>query len=83
MAVTQMETINKLLKKQAPKVNKKSAMRGDSPDSEDRPDSTVVRWVSNKSGIKVAVPEEIIAGPAGDVFTNGKRPIPKVVEEVA
>ncbi len=64
-------------------MTKKSAMRGESPGNEDRPSSTTVRWVSNKSGIKVAVPEEIIAGPAGDLFTNGKRPAPKMVEEVA
>lgn len=55
----------------------------DTPDADERPRSTFIRWVSTKSGSKVAVPEEIIAGPVGDVFTNGVRPPPKAVEEVA
>lgn len=78
-----METINKLLKKQAPKVNKKAAAMRDSPEADEKPNMTYIRWISTKSGSKVAVPEEIIAGPVGDVFTNGERPRPKVVEEVA
>ncbi|KAJ3491079.1 hypothetical protein NLG97_g5664 [Lecanicillium saksenae] len=79
-----METINKLLKKQAPKTSKKGA-RGTSPDADAKPADTLIRWVSNKSGSKVAVPDEIMSGPVGDVFGppgkgSGAR---KMVEEVA
>ncbi|KAM3439102.1 hypothetical protein MY4824_002906 [Beauveria thailandica] len=79
-----METINKLLKKQAPKTSKKGA-RGNSPDAEARPPETLIRWVSNKSGSKIAVPEEIMSGPVGDVFGPGSRGggTTKMVEEVA
>lgn len=78
-----METINKLLKKQAPKVNKKAA--GQDGDGEDaRPNATWIRWVNNKNGSKVAASEEIMQGPAGTVFGEPK-PMPprKMVEEVA
>lgn len=79
-----METINKLLKKQAPKTSKKGA-RGNSPDAEARPPETIIRWVSNKSGSKIAVPEEIMSGPVGDVFGPPSRGggTTKMVEEVA
>ncbi len=79
-----METINKLLKKQAPKTSKKGA-RGNSPDAGAKPGETLIRWVSNKSGSKVAVPDEIMGGPVGDMFgppSKGSSAI-KMVEEVA
>lgn len=67
-----METINKLLKKQAPKTTRKAALlaAGDeTPDTEpQRADPMFVRWVSNKEGSRVAVPDELLIGPAGRVF---------------
>lgn len=81
-----METINKLLKKQAPKINRKAAgARGDSPDGDShKPDPTLVRWVNNKRGSKVSVPVDIIAGPVGQVFSRQSGLVSgKLVEEVA
>ena len=79
-----METINKLLKKQAPKTSKKGA-RGNSPGAGAKPAETLIRWVSNKTGSKVAVPDEIMGGPVGDMFGppgKGSSAV-KMVEEVA
>lgn len=79
-----METINKLLKKQAPKTSKKG--RGGSPEADAKPAETLIRWVSNKSGSKVAAPDEIMGGPVGEVFgPPGKDSLArsKIVEEVA
>lgn len=81
-----METINKLLKKQAPKINRKAAgARGDSPDGDShKPDPTLIRWVNNKSGSKMSVPVDIVAGPAGQVFSKQHGLASgKMVEEVA
>lgn len=83
-----METINKLLKKQAPKINRKAAAaaaRADSPTEElYRPDPTLIRWVNNKNGSRVSVPEDIMTGPAGQVFSKGGGLASgKMVEEVA
>ncbi|KAM0554690.1 hypothetical protein ACHAPJ_006759 [Fusarium lateritium] len=78
-----METINKLLKKQAPKVNRKAAAGGAGED-DNRPDPIFIRWVSNKSGVRVAVTEELLDSPAGKVFgPASKPPAGKMVEEVA
>ncbi|KAL2265361.1 hypothetical protein VTJ83DRAFT_6461 [Remersonia thermophila] len=67
-----METINKLLKKQAPKTTRKNALLAaaeETPDTEpQRPDPMYVRWVNNRNGSLVAVPEELLGGPAGNVF---------------
>ncbi|KAI1269698.1 hypothetical protein F5Y18DRAFT_107479 [Xylariaceae sp. FL1019] len=65
-----METINKLLKKQAPKISRKAQLAMDAtPDVEaQRPGPIFVRWVSSKEGVRVAVPEEMLSGPAGRVF---------------
>ncbi|KAH7626836.1 PAPA-1-like conserved region-domain-containing protein [Sordaria sp. MPI-SDFR-AT-0083] len=81
-----METINKLLKKQAPKTNRKAALlNGDEiPGGDAEPpkaDPTFVRWINNKSGSRIAVPEDMVAGPVGQVFTGGVKR--KMVEEVA
>lgn len=86
-----METINKLLKKQAPKINRKAAAAAAAADSQDqnaqKPDSVFIRWVSNKSGSRIAIPDEIIDGPSGTLFGDGtKQPSagpPKLVTEVA
>ena len=79
-----METINKLLKKQAPKTNRRTAMAGDeTPDGDAmRANPVFVRWVSTKDGNAVAVPEEILIGPAGRAFRGGLAP-GKMVEEVS
>ncbi|KAI0876381.1 PAPA-1-like conserved region-domain-containing protein [Hypoxylon argillaceum] len=65
-----METINKLLKKQAPKTKGKGQGGMEStpdPDAQ-KPSPIFVRWVSNKNGLCVAVPDEMLVGPAGRVF---------------
>jgi len=88
-----METINKLLKKQAPKTNARrngfnpSAADG-SPESEQKPDPVFVRWVSNKDGNRVGVPVEWLDGPIGAVFQGGIKQASKgmggkLIEEVA
>ncbi|EOO00394.1 putative papa-1-like conserved region family protein [Phaeoacremonium minimum UCRPA7] len=65
-----METINKLLKKQAPKTNRKAQAAGDeTPDVDaNRPNPIFIRWISSKEGSRVAVTEEIMDGPVGNVF---------------
>lgn len=83
-----METINKLLKKQAPKTTRKNAlMAGDeTPDGEGyRANPMFVRWVNSKQGSRVAVPQELLSGPAGKVFLagGGGRAGGKMVEEVS
>ncbi|KAK3397079.1 PAPA-1-like conserved region-domain-containing protein [Sordaria brevicollis] len=80
-----METINKLLKKQAPKTNRKAALlNGDETPAADaeppKADPVFVRWINNKSGSRIAVPEDMLAGPVGQVFTGGVKR--KMVEEV-
>jgi Ino eighty subunit 2 len=79
-----METINKLLKKQAPKTTKKGAMGDETPEGEfSKPNPVFVRYVSNKTGVIVAVPSEILEGPAGRVFAgNTGLRSGKMVEEV-
>jgi Ino eighty subunit 2 len=82
-----METINKLLKKQAPKVNRKAAAAAAAAEAGDdgaqRANPLFVRWTSNKAGVTVSVPDEMLAGPAGDVFKKGGLAGGKMVEEVA
>ncbi|KAK5988678.1 hypothetical protein PT974_10164 [Cladobotryum mycophilum] len=78
-----METINKLLKKQAPKISRKAAAaEGEDGDSQ-KPNPLFIRWVSNKNGSQLAVPEEILEGPVGKVFGKPGLPSGKMVEEVA
>lgn len=83
-----METINKLLKKQAPKVNKKAvaaaaAAEGDPEDESSKVSPVFIRWVSTKDGSRVAVPGPIANGPVGRVFQKGGLKSGKMVEEVA
>ncbi|KAM0515065.1 hypothetical protein ACHAPE_006388 [Trichoderma viride] len=83
-----METINKLLKKQAPKINRKAAAAADSQHQNgQKPDPVFIRWVSNKSGNRIAVPDEIVGGPSGTLFGNKigqpSAAPPKLVTEVA
>lgn len=72
-----METINKLLKKQAPKTNRKGGAAGGRAltpdDDEPRAHPVFVRWVNTKDGSCVAVPGEVLWGPSGSVFARGGR----------
>lgn len=80
-----METINKLLKKQAPKTNRKSLLAGDqTPDVDaNKPNPAFVRWISSKEGSRVGVPDEMLSGPSGKVFIRGGLRSGKMVEEVS
>jgi Ino eighty subunit 2 len=85
-----METINKLLKKQAPKTNaRRGAFAGNggetTADGEPlKPNPIYVRWTSNKDGNRIGVPEEWTAGPVGSIFTNSVKGDMggKLIEEV-
>lgn len=79
-----METINKLLKKQAPKTTKKAnAAANDTPgEGGQGPDPTKIRWVSTKQGSRVGVPSEMVGGPVGKMFGGGGIGSGKMVEEV-
>lgn len=70
-----METINKLLKKQAPKT-KGRVLAGNADEMDDagvhKPNPIFVRWTSSKEGSRIAVPNEMLEGPAGRVFVGGK-----------
>lgn len=77
-----MDTINRLLKKQAPKrrgklsaaeISANAAAHEDlGPEIEvEKPNPVFVRWVSNRHGCRVGVPGEWLAGPAGRVFNGG------------
>ncbi|EAU38020.1 conserved hypothetical protein [Aspergillus terreus NIH2624] len=87
-----MDTINRLLRKQAPKrrgrIPAAEAAENASADQEmqevERPDPIMVRWVTGREGSKVGVPEEWFGTPAGRVF--GEAPLrnggsTKLVEE--
>ncbi|KAI0019831.1 PAPA-1-like conserved region-domain-containing protein [Xylariomycetidae sp. FL0641] len=80
-----METINKLLKKQAPKTTRKSQLAMDgTPDVDAQKANPIfVRWISTKDGSRVAVPEDMLTGPAGRVFIPGGLRSGKMVEEVS
>ena len=68
-----METINKLLKKQAPKTNRKAATQADDEPAEDplsRPNPMFLRWVSSKEGSRLGVTKEIMAAPTGQVYAR-------------
>ncbi|OKL61097.1 hypothetical protein UA08_03169 [Talaromyces atroroseus] len=87
-----MDTINRLLKKQAPK------RRGRVPVAElggegtpdvaaefEKPDETVIRWISNRDGCKVAVPAEMLGAPVSrpfGSFTGIGSSRRKLIEEV-
>lgn len=81
--ISQMETIHKLLHKQAPKTNRKQLLAEDQVKEDVKPDAVFVRWVNNKSGSIVAVPDEMLAAPPGRVFTASGLKGGKMVEEVS
>ncbi|KKK15380.1 hypothetical protein P175DRAFT_0534001 [Aspergillus ochraceoroseus IBT 24754] len=82
-----MDTINRLLRKQAPKrrgrIPAAEAAEAASADHEiaevERVDPTMVRWVSGHQGSRVGVPQEWLGTPAGRIFGEGPR---KLVEEL-
>ena len=84
-----METINKLLKKQAPKTNARrrdlNGLNGAdvATDTEtSKPNPIYVRWTSNKDGNQIHVPTELIESPAGRLFATVGLRGGKMVEEV-
>ncbi|TAQ85662.1 hypothetical protein B7494_g6007 [Chlorociboria aeruginascens] len=86
-----METINKLLKKQAPKTNarRRDLNGGNENATEDedgyRPNAAFIRWVSNKDGNRIGVPGEWLEGPVGSIFQNSVKASGmsgKLIEEV-
>ncbi|KAL4820191.1 PAPA-1-like conserved region-domain-containing protein [Aspergillus spinulosporus] len=83
-----MDTINRLLRKQAPKrrgrIPAAEAAENAAADQEaaaemDFVDPTMVRWISGREGSRVAVPEEWIGTPQGRIFGGTPR---KLVEEI-
>ncbi|MCJ1309103.1 hypothetical protein MMC25_002758 [Agyrium rufum] len=91
-----MDTINRLLKKQAPKRRGKlsnaeiTAGVGPSPlqeqtsvDAEvEKADPIFIRWVSNKHGSRLGVPSEWDGTPVGRIFEGGKGFPRRMVEEI-
>ena len=87
-----MDTINKLLKKPAPKRRTRAeiiaaqhaeamATPGAEEGEEERPDPLFVRYVQNREGSRLGVPEEWLEAPVGNVFRGGAGG--RLVEEVA
>lgn len=88
-----MDTINKLLKKQAPKRRGKVSAAETAEDvtpqqvqesqDVDEPEPTMLRYVFNRSGCRVGVPEKWLGSPAGSVFGPAGQTGPsKLIEEV-
>lgn len=75
-----MDTINKLLKKPAPKRRTRAEIiaqqhadalagtPGAEEGDEERPDALFVRWVNGREGSRLGVPEEWLEGVDGAVF---------------
>ena len=96
MSELQMDTINKLLKKPAPKrrtraeiiaqqkqQNDSMATSSAEDGEREKPDPLYVRWVNNSSGSRIGVPEEWTDNPIGDVFRrSGGKAAGRMVEEV-
>lgn len=85
-----MDTINRLLNKQPPKKRGRVAADGtEAPADQEtqepekqKPDPTMVRWVSSREGNKLNVPEEWLGIPAGRPFGPAPMGGGKLVEEV-
>ncbi|KAH1498835.1 hypothetical protein LV164_005123 [Aspergillus fumigatus] len=84
-----MDTINRLLRKQAPKRRGRipvaeaeaNAAEAEAEEAE-KPQLTMVRWVSGREGSRIGVPEEWLGTPAGRVFGETPSRPSKLVEEV-
>ena len=83
-----MDTINRLLKKQTPKMRRgQGRAAGEAtPQTQEEADAmgvkmpdppTMIRWVSNKDGIRLGVPGTWLGTPAARVFE-----VQKKIEEV-
>ncbi|KAJ5613133.1 hypothetical protein N7510_006327 [Penicillium lagena] len=86
-----MDTINRLLKKQAPKRRGRvSAAEGTADvtpgdleaQEQEKADATFVRWISGPNGCSVSVPEEWLGTPAGRIFGAPSAATGKLVEEL-
>ncbi|KAK2733482.1 hypothetical protein FQN57_002091 [Myotisia sp. PD_48] len=88
-----MDTINKLLKKQAPKRRGKISAAEISGDNTaaaqefrepEKADPVMIRYVMNRDGCRVGVPEEWLGTPAGALFENPANGVAgrKLVEEI-
>ena len=85
----QMDTINRLLKKQAPKrrgrvkdvsnmstagvVAEDGATPGEDSAELERPSALYTRWVNTTVGTILSVPEEWLGTPAGRIFEDGQK----------
>ena len=78
---TQMDTINKLLKKPAPKRRTRAEIiaaqqaeamgtPGYEEGEEERPDALFTRYVQNRQGARLGVPEEWMHAPVGEMFSK-------------
>jgi Ino eighty subunit 2 len=84
-----MDTINRLLRKQAPKRRGRipvaeaeaNAAEAEAEEAE-KPQPTMVRWVSRRKGSRIGVPEEWLGTPAGRIFGEAPTRPSKLVEEV-
>ncbi|KAL2825143.1 PAPA-1-like conserved region-domain-containing protein [Aspergillus cavernicola] len=83
-----MDTINRLLRKQAPKrrgripaaETAENAAADQEAAAEYEPaDPTFVRWISGREGSQIGVPDEWLGSPAGRIFGGNPR---KLVEEI-
>ena len=92
-----MDTINRLLKKQAPKRRGKisaaeangagaTANTGEGTPQEmevEKPNPTFVRWINNREGSRIGVPDEWLGTPVGRIFEGGGlNSTSRMVEEV-
>lgn len=88
-----MDTINRLLKKQAPKRRGKisqaeitaNAAAGEEEFEEpevEKANPVFTRWISDSNGCRVGVPGEWLEGPAGRVFGGMPPGMKRMVEEV-
>ncbi|EAW14144.1 PAPA-1-like domain-containing protein [Aspergillus clavatus NRRL 1] len=84
-----MDTINRLLRKQAPKrrgripVAEAEAVAAEQEAQEyEKPQPTMVRWISGREGSRIGVPEEWLGTPAGRVFGGATNESAKLVQEV-
>ena len=84
MRKLKMDTINRLLKKQAPKRRKKAditdvEMDDDDNPIENRPPAAFVRIVRSGDGVRIGVPQEWLQAPVGEIFDNAikENPTPK------
>lgn len=86
----QMDTINRLLRKQPPKKKGRAAEGADgTPTDQDaqeterqKLDPTMIRWVSNRKGSVLSMPNEWFGTPAGRLFGAAPEGSRKLVEEV-